>query len=108
MSSICPMYRVQLNATKQGVDKAGAGKRIKGSSCISGNRYPQEIGHEAVTVSWLHKVQGCGAQCCGCWMKTLWHSSQHPTETRPVSSSDITYSLLPIFLWRESRGDVLL
>lgn len=63
MSSICPMYRVQLNATKQGVDKAG--ERIKGSSSISGNRYPQEIGHEAVTVSWLRRCKAVGLSAAG-------------------------------------------
>ena len=57
------MHRATTKCYKARGRKAGEG--IKGSSCVSGNRYPEEIGHEAVTVSWLHGCKAVGLSAAG-------------------------------------------
>lgn len=58
--SVCPMHRATTNCYKARGGKAGEG--VKGSSPVSGNRYPRGIGHEAVTVPWLRRHKAVGAQ----------------------------------------------
>lgn len=57
------MHRATTKCYKARGGKAGEG--TKGSSCISGNRYPQEMGHEAVTVSWLRRRKAVGLSAAG-------------------------------------------
>lgn len=63
MSSVCPMQRATTKCYKARGRKAGEG--IKGSSCISGNRCPQETGYEGVTMSWLHRHRAVGLSAAG-------------------------------------------